>query len=278
MNLKIYLDVLVITNCILNLIILQCVCKITHTKISHLRLFLSSFIGGISSLLVIVNPNGMIKSIAVTILKILLIGVIIVTAFGLLNAKRFIRYIFLYFFINLIFAGISLLLWQITDSSIIYIKNYTVYFDISLLHLVAAAIIIYIVITVYEWILRRKNNSDENYRAKYSVGNYEIEMPAIADSGNKLCDSFTGTPVVIFYCSELYEHFNLENENQYALGGFRVTPFSTVSGNGVIPITSKGNVVITDSGGNSKCIKCCTGILKNENNKSRAIFNPCLLQ
>lgn len=275
---KIYLDVLVITNSILNLVYIKCICKITHSKIKRLRLFISSLVGGISSLLVAVNTDSFLQSFAVTIGKLLLIGVIIIIAFKFVNAKKIIKYIFLYFFIDLIFAGISLLLWQVTDSKIIYIKNYTVYFDISLLHLIVTTIVIYVIITAYEWIFRRKLNADESYRAAYSIGNYEVEIPAIADSGNKLCDSFSGTPVIIFYCNELYEHFNLENENQYTLGGFRVTPFSTISGNGVIPVTSKGNVTITDSSGRKKCVKCCTGVLKNENNKSRAIFNPCLLQ
>lgn len=274
---KIYLDVLIITNCIITMIYLWCISRITHSKISKIRFFFSSITGGVSALIVAVNTKGFIQSAAVTIIKFILIALIVFIAFNIRKPKDFVKYIFLYFFMELIFAGVSLLLWQITDSRIIYVKNYTVYFDISLVHLIASVILIYCIISVYEWILRRKFNTCEKYKAAYSIGNYEIELPAIADSGNKLCDAFTGASIVIFYCNELFEHFNLDNENLYPLGGFRIAPYSTVSGNGFIPVTSKGTVKITDSSGRTKDVRCCVGILRNGNNKSRAIFNPCLL-
>lgn len=275
---KIYLDVLIITNCIMTMIYLQCISRITHSKISKARIVISSLTGGVSSLIVAVNAQGFIQSCAVTTVKFILIGLIVFIAFNIRKPKDFAKYIFLYFFMELIFAGVSLLLWQITDSRIIYVKNYTVYFDISLIHLVIAAIVIYGIISIYEWLLRRKFNTLEKYKAKYLIGNYEIELPAIADSGNKLCDVFTGMPIVIFYSGELFEHFNLDEERSYPLGSFHITPYSTVSGEGVMPVTSKGRVTITDSMGNSKSVKCCIGIIHNGKNKSRAIFNPCLLQ
>lgn len=275
---KIYLDVLIITNCIMTIVYLQCISRITHTAISKNRMVISSLTGGIASLIVAVNANGFLQSFAVTIVKFLLIALIVFIAFKLKKAKDFAKYIFLYFFIELIFAGISLLLWQITGSRIIYVRNYTVYFDISLIQLVIAAIVIYLIISVYEWILRYKFSPSEKFRATYSIGNYSIELPAIADTGNRLCDAFTGMPIVIFYSGELYEHFNLDNEKLYPLGGFRIAPYSTVSGNSVMPITSKGTVTITDSSGNSKPVKCCVGVIHSGKNKSRAIFNPTLLK
>ena len=132
-------------------------------------------------------------------------------------------------------------------------------------------------ISAYEWILRQKMNVTESYRAIYSIGDYEIELPAIADSGNKLCDTFTDTPVVIFCCSELFDHFNLDNEKLYLQSGFRLTPYTTIKGKSVIPITSKGNVIITDSKNNTKAIECCIGVTRSDNIKAKAIFNPCLL-
>lgn len=275
---KIYLDVLVITNCILTMIYLRSISRLTHSKITKPRFVLSSLTGGISSLIVAVDSGGFIRSAAVTTVKFLLIGLIVFIAFDLKKTKDFVKYIFLYFFVDLIFAGVSFIIWRTTDSRIIYVKNYTVYFDISLIHLVLAAIIIYGIISVYEWVLRRKFNISEKFKASYSIGNYKIELPALADSGNKLCDAFTGMPIVIFYSSELFDHFNLDNENLYPLGGFRIAPYSTVSGSGVMPVTSKGTVTITDSMDNIKRVKCCVGIIHNGNNKSRAIFNPCLLQ
>ncbi|MBQ9375822.1 MAG: sigma-E processing peptidase SpoIIGA [Ruminococcus sp.] len=275
---KIYLDVLIITNCITTLVFLSSISRITHRNSSKLRTTLSSLIGGISSLIVVLNPHGFLQSVAITIIKLLLITLIVFIAFNLKSIKALAKYIFLYFFIELVFAGISLLLWQITDSKIIYIKNYTVYFDISLIYLVIATIVIYAIISLYEWLLWIKFNKVEKYKATYTIGNYEIKLPAIADTGNKLYDLFTGTPIVVFCSAELYEHFNLDNVSQYSIAGFRLSPYSTVSGDSVIPITSKGSVTISDSSGNKAPVKCCVGVIHNGKNKSRAIFNPCLLQ
>ena len=274
---KIYLDVLIITNAVITMIYIQCICKLTHSRISKIRQFVCSSIGGISSLIVILNSNGFFRSVLITTAKLAVAGLIVLIAFNINSIKAFIKYIFLYFLMNIVFSGVCLLVWNITESKIIYVKNFTVYFNISLLHMVIAAILIYGIISVYEWILRRKFNCSESYRATYSIGEYELELPAISDSGNKLCDPFTGTPIVIFSCNERFEHFNLDNEKLYPQGGFRLAPYSTISGNSFIPITSKGNVKITDSQDNVKLVKCCIGITRNDNQKARAVFNPCLL-
>lgn len=274
---RIYLDVLMITNGIISLIFINCISKITHTKVTNLRMLLSCFIGGASSLLMIINTSSFLKSLGVTSIKFIAVIIIMMVSFKCKTLKDAIKYIFLYVFLDLVFSGLCLLIWQITDSKLIYIRNYTVYFNISIIHMIIAVILIYITISIYEWILRRKFNRSERYKAIYSIGNYEIEINAISDSGNSLCDPFTGTPVVIFCCNELFDHFNLENENLYIQNGFRLTPYTTVLGKSVIPVTSKGNVKIVDSNENIKDIKCCVGIKRCDNEKSRAIFNPCLL-
>ena len=274
---RIYLDVLMITNGIITLIFINCLCKITHKKVSNLRMLLGCFIGGIASLLMIFEADNFFKSLIVTILKLLAVIVIVKITFNLKSIKKAIKYIFLYSFLDFLFSGICLGLWQLTNSNLIFMKNYTVYFNISILQMIVAVVLIYIIISIYEWVIRRKFNSAEHYKAVYSIGNFEIELKAVCDSGNNLCDSFTGNPVVIFCCNELFDHFNLDNENMYLQNGFRLAPYSTISGNNVIPITSKGNVKIIDSKENIMNVKCCVGIKRSDNEKSRAIFNPCLL-
>lgn len=274
---RIYLDILIITNAVITMIYIKCISKITHTYISNTRLFLGSTIGGISSIIVILNSSGFVRSALITTGKFLIEALIIVVTFKCRSFKATVRYVFMYFLMDIVFSGICLIIWETTKSSVIFVKNYTVYFNISLIHMIIAVILIYVMISAYEWILRQRMNVTENYRAIYSIGDYEIELPAIADSGNKLCDTFTGTPVVIFCCSELFEHFNLDNEKLYLQSGFRLTPYTTIKGKSVIPITSKGNVKIADSKNNIKNVKCCIGVTRSDNRKAKAIFNPCLL-
>ena len=73
---RIYLDVLMITNGIISLIFINCISKITHTKVTNLRMLLSCFIGGASSLLMIINTSSFLKSLGVTSIKFIAVIII----------------------------------------------------------------------------------------------------------------------------------------------------------------------------------------------------------
>ncbi len=274
---KIYIDVLVITNAAVTLMFIMGLGKITHSPLRKLRTAVSCIFGGLSSLLVIAQPNGFFQSLIVTIVKTVCILITILIAFRWRGFMNLIKYFGLYIAMNILFAGCCFLLWEITGSRIIYIKNYTVYFDISLTSIAIATILAYIAISAYDAITARCFGKTKAYKAKYTVGDYEITLPAIADTGNTLCDSFSGIPVVVFYCDELYSHFNLDHENYYTVNGFRLIPYSTINGSSLMSVTSRGKVEILSEDNFAKEVRCYVGVVKSADNKSRAIFNPNLL-
>lgn len=256
---------------------LQTLAKLVHRKTTPLRIASSSCIGGLFSLIMIMNGNTYFSAVIITILKISGILLSLWLYFKFDNFRQYIRYLFLYVTIRIIYLGTMLIYWQISNSKKIYVRNYTIYFDISLLALSAAVISAYGSITLYDIIKRRHNDLSKNYYAIFKSGNYEIKIPAVSDSGNKLCDTFTGIPIVVFYCNELYDHFRLD-DGYDRLDGFRLIPFNTINGNGLMPVTSKGDVFIIDQKENKKNIKCYVGIVRADGTNSRAIFNPILLQ
>ena len=67
---KIYLDVLIITNAVITIVYIKCISKITHYDVSRLRAGISSIIGGVASLLVIAQSDSFIKSALIAIIKI----------------------------------------------------------------------------------------------------------------------------------------------------------------------------------------------------------------
>ena len=274
---KIYIDVLFITNAAVTLMFLLGLNKITHSPLKRLRAAASCIFSGISSLLVIAEPENFLQSFIITAVKILSVFITIAIAFKWNGFLHLIKFFLLYLAMNLVFAGCCFMLWEITGSRIIYIKNYTVYFDISLISIAVSTIAAYIIISVYDLITTRSFRKNIIYKAKYSVGDYEVVIPAVSDSGNILCDSFTGIPVIVFYCDELYEHFNLDYDNYFTVNGFRLIPYSTVNGRSLMPVTSKGKVEIISGNNFTKEVKCYVGIVKSDNNRSSAIFNPSLL-
>lgn len=274
---KIYLDVLLVVNFILTMLYLRTLSKLVHRKTTPFRIASSSCMGGLFSLIMIMNGTSYFSAVIITILKITGLLLTLWLYFKYESFKQYLRYLFLYITIRIIYLGVMLIYWQISDSKKIYVRNYTIYFDISLLVLCAAVISAYGLITIYDIVKRKHYDTSANYYAVFKSGNYEIKIPAVSDSGNKLCDTFTGMPIVVFYCNELYHHFRLD-ESFEKIEGFRLVPFNTINGNGLMPVTSKGDIIIIDSEENKKNIKCYVGIVKSENKKSRAIFNPILLQ
>lgn len=275
---KIYIDILIITNAILTMAYLQTFSRLTHRNIRNGRLFLSSVCGGLFSLILIFDSATFFSAVVITLIKG--VGIVLSLLIGckFSSVTDFIRGLFSYTAIRLAYTAVILLYWQLSSSKRIYAKNYTTYFDISLFKLIAAVITAYTLLTIYELISRRRLDKSVNYRAVYKNGEYELRLPAVADSGNRLCDSFTGTPVVIFCCSEMYYHYNLQDYGNNPACGFRLIPYNTVSGDGLVAVTPKGTVTISDDEGNERDVNCYVGVINAESGKSRAIFNPVLLK
>lgn len=273
----IYIDLLAVTNAVAAIIYLETLGLIVHRQISCLRLFFACVIGGAFSLIILMNGNTYPRAILITLLKFAGVVLTLAVSFKFKSVKEFFSYLALYLTVRLIYLGLTLVFWQLSKTKIIYVKNYTFYFNISLSKLVLSVAGAYAAISLWEFISRQCADKSDSYSAVYNIGDYIVKLPAVADSGNKLCDSFTGIPVVIFYCSEMYSHFRLD-ECYDNLNGFRLIPFSTVNGGGLIPVTQKGTVTIIDEKENKRQVKCCVGILNSENQTARAIFNPALIK
>lgn len=275
---KIYIDILIISNCILTLVYLRTFEKVTHRSISNGRLAISSIAGGLFSLIIAADGGSYAEAVVITLIKWGGIVITLALAVKFSGAGDFFKSFIIYIVIRIGYTGVIFLYWQISDSKRIYVRNYTTYFDISLFTLLAAVITAYALLSVYEFIVRRFHSKTVSYKAVYRNGNYILNLPAVADSGNKLCDSFTGTPVVIFCCNEMFYHYELDNLEMCKNGGFRFVPYNTINGGGLAAVTPKGQVTIIDDSGKQKDVRCCVGVVKSENGKSRAIFNPALIE
>ena len=246
---KIYIDILLVTNAIMTLIMLEAAGRICHKVISPLRLLTACSVGGLSSLVMAIDSRGYFTAVLIVVIKLVSAVFSVLIAFGCKDPWQLLRYFIIYSAVNAVFTGIVVTLWQISGSKVIFFRNLTVYFDISLFKLALAC---------------------EN-------GGFIVKVPAICDSGNRLCDSFTGTPVVVFCCDRLFYHYDLDRDEPDPLSGFRLIPCSTVSGEGIIHITAAGSVKIIDDKDRVHNVRCYVGIKPSLNGKSRAIFNPALL-
>ncbi|MBR1749697.1 MAG: sigma-E processing peptidase SpoIIGA [Ruminococcus sp.] len=274
---KIYLDILVITNICITLIFTLCLSKLTHIRIKRKDMILSSLIGGISSLLALLRPESSIEGLFLWILKLISIALIVMISLRPDDIEREIKYIFLYILANIIFGGICVLLWSTGSAKVIFVNTLTIYLDISLIKLIVATIVTYIILTLYEFLQRKSFDPNKKYRLLLRIDKLEYMLPAVADTGNSLTDAFTGKPVVIICCDELYYHFQLDREEIALRTGFHCIPYSTINGSGLINVTDKAYVEIIDNDKNKKDIDCAIGITVSNSKASRAVFSPSLI-
>ncbi len=273
---KIYADILIITNCILTLVYLQTTALMLHRRTGGVRLGAASLLGGLLSLLIAADGGSFQGAVVLTVIKLAGTALTLLLAVSFKDIWGYIRGLLIYLAVRAAFTGFILVFWEFSDSKLIFVRNYTVYFNISLLKLTLAVVSAYGVLSLCEVIKRRSGSRTAGYKARYTNGSYELTLPAVADTGNKLCDSFTGMPVVIFCCSDMYDHYGLEDPERSGRGGFRLIPCSTVNGSSLVAVTPKGRVTIIDEKGCEAQVRCYVGVTRSEG-ASKAIFDPVLL-
>ena len=273
---KIYVDVLMLTNAVITLTYIKCIALITHEKLLPKNEIIAAVISAFGSLIMTVECGSFWSSLIMTVGKFALVGAIVTEAFRPRSAAALIGRTAAYIVCDLIFGGMCMALVSLTHRRLLFVKNYTAYFDVTLPQLGVCCAGVYLAGMMLETLKRRNFARVQRYRAEYRLGAYSAEFAAIADTGNKLCDSFTGAPVVIFRSDELYTRFALDRPEQLLFYGFRPVPFETVTGEGLIYVTSRGTVTISCTG-MRKQVRCCTGILPGGGKSGYAVFDPNIL-
>ena len=272
---KIYLDVLFISNLLISMLTLSVFSRLIHLKLSKRRYMTASVFSGFSSLIMLIEPKGFVFSLGITLIKLALSAAVLLIAVRYECIASFLSRWAVFITVNVIFGGICFLLWDSFGGETIIIKNYTVYLNVPIHLMLLCTAAAYVLICIYDRVMTVRLGKMGSYKAVFTYGSRSIVMPAVCDTGNTLTDSFSGEPVVIFLSRRLYEHFQLGTEKCFS-DGFHLIPYSTVDGSRLIPVTLKGEVYIRLSDGTVKHIRCAAGIL-DSSGSDRAIFNPILI-
>lgn len=284
---SIYLDVLLITNIYVNYFLLKSTAKLTHTNLKLFRCIIGSVVGSLTSLIILLPE---INNVLLFVFKLLFAFIIIFVTFYKTTIKRLLKLTLIFFLINFAFAGITTLLYMTTNVKMLVVNNFSVYFDIPIIFFAVATIISYIIICLITHIIEKNFCIHKSYKVLVELQGIQYLFNAVCDSGNALSDSFSGRPVVICNSSQLmnaldihadmlnsssdYENYkNLMEKSQ----GFRLLPYSTVKGKGLIPVIKPDKLFIKDEKNHIKSVDAYIGLTENSSRESEAIFNPCLL-
>ena len=273
---KIYLDVLMLTNGIIAMVLVRCTARLTHERLRLRRELAAGGVGAAAALLAAAKSTGFVTALLITLGKGAAMLAITAAAFHPKSLRGLLRRAAVYLMSELGFGGACLALVGLTGRRVLCIRNYVVYFDVSLLQIAVCCAGVYLVAAAAETIQRRRSSPVGKYRAVFRMGSFVKELPAFSDTGNLLRDSFTGAPVMIFRSDELYRRFDLDRPERLYFFGFHPVPYDTINGCGLISVTSRAEISIRTEGGLER-VECCAGIMPSAGKKDYAIFDPAVI-
>ncbi|MEG0614519.1 MAG: sigma-E processing peptidase SpoIIGA [Oscillospiraceae bacterium] len=284
--LTVYLDVLLVLNIYVNYFLLKATSKFCHTPLRNGRCVISSIIGSVFSLIIMLPP---MPFLLLLLIKLFAAIVVVSFAFGIKNKQKLFKLILLFYAINFVFAGVMLGIIVLTKSTSMQQNNTFFYIDFSILMLVISTIIAYFIITIVRRILDRKAVFKEKYSIIISYSKKMIVLTGIADTGNVLTDVFSGKSVIIcnidkfdlpieykkmLECKDISKFQEIITAEKH-LKGMKILPFSTLNSNGIIPVFVPDSIHIKSlSDDKVQNVSALIGIAEIGNSDYDAIFNP----
>lgn len=224
---------LFVVNFFLNFLLLEITAKLTKKKGKTYRLILSSCIGGLYSLIILFDE---LPSYIIILSKIAVALLMVLIAFSFYRVSSFFKTAVVFFFSSLVMLGIIVGVYLITKTNMIAINNSSVYFNISARGLLVSAFLAYILSCLVVRMYNRSLSKNEIYCVEISNNNKSIKLNALVDTGNKLKEPFSNSPVIIVD----------REKGEHLLGSstIRFVPASTVSGEALLTAFKPDKIVV----------------------------------
>lgn len=227
----IYLDVLLLSNIWVNALLLYATAGINHSPLRTRKAIISAAIGSVFSLTILLPP---LPLPVWSVVRIFGATAMIILAFGFHGISRLLRQTIWLILVSILFSGTIFYLGSRLHTIGFYFANSYVYMDISLLTLLFGAT----VAAAISSILKQKRDlaDTSTYFLHIRLGERDLCMEALADTGNTLRDVFSGKPVVICPQSRI---FPLQQSDAFSMctkqKAFRMLPVSAVTGTKLLP-------------------------------------------
>lgn len=273
----IYADILFITNLYIDFFLLICVKKFLKLNTSHIRIFCGALAGAVYSLSAVLPSITKIQS---TLLGILGALSITLAAFAPNKKAVLIKATISFYVFSFIFAGFFMLIYNIIPTNNLTVKNGLVYFNISPITLFVFTLLAYLVTVIF----RRLFSSGDNTAAyqTFTITNKgkTSKVFAKADTGNSLCEPFSGLPAMVIEFDAVRELLP-DSIVEYIQTGesserLRLIPFTSIGGSGILPAFQPDSICF---GKNHQTVKCYLAIhpKKLSAGQFNAIYHPNIL-
>lgn len=224
---KIYIDIVLIENILMNYIILYTTGFIIKEEMKFIRLLLSSTVGSIYAIAAYLKIIPMYSNI---IIKIILSSIMIFIAFNPKNIKKMFKELIVFYLASFAIGGCAFaLLYLISPERVIY-NNGVMVGMYPLKVTIIAGIIGFIIIQIsFNQNKRKLEEKDLICNLEIAIDGKKERLKAYIDSGNTLRDPITQESVIIVEKSKVQKIVNIAD----LMGGdnkrkFRIIPFKSI--------------------------------------------------
>lgn len=243
METKVYVDVLLVLNYVINMLLILCMAKLTGRKPKRRRIVAAALLGSAGSLTIFLPFFGFAVSI---LWKLLLSMIIVLTAFSYVSFRLYCKQLFVFFAVSFFFAGVMLAVWMAFAPRGMLYYNGVVYFNISSITLLLTTTIAYGLLSIFQRFTRGGRLQTAVYQADITLGGRTVTVQGLVDTGNSLYEPFSDIPVMVCGLADVAtllpqglaeailsgRHLSGELPGGLPL---RLVPYDNVGGGGAIP-------------------------------------------
>ncbi|WP_178668745.1 sigma-E processing peptidase SpoIIGA [uncultured Eubacterium sp.] len=227
----VYVDILIIVNFFVNLLLLQITCLISKRSPKLYRIIISSCIGSLYSLVIFAdNLNAVLCELS----KLLASAVMVLIAFGFRRVLVFVKQLLIFYFSSVILLGVVMLVCFIFKLRFVAVNNSVMYFDVSSATLITCGVLAYIVSSIIIRLYNRSLSKNELYILKIENGECNVTLSAFLDTGNRLREPFSNSPVIIVNSSKISA-----GDKQ-----IRIVPVTTVAGTSFLQAFKPDKIIL----------------------------------
>jgi stage II sporulation protein GA (sporulation sigma-E factor processing peptidase) len=245
----VYVDILLTINFLVHLLLISLAGKICGTpQENRWRSALAALLGAMCSLTIFLPP---LPALAEVLLKGGSTMLVVLVASRWRGAGVFVREWIVLMLVSTLFYGLMMLMQGFFAVSGMFVFGNAVYFHIQTPVFILCLAVSYAVVWLANRILQGMSHPDERYRLSLTIEGRQMDLVGFLDTGNHLSEPFSGAPVLVcgldtaaklFPAPVLDAVFGAENEYSSHV---RQIPFSSVSGNGLMPAIRGEALVLT---------------------------------
>lgn len=234
---KVYLDIIFITNFIFDFIILLFLSLLLKRNAKIYRLIFGSLFGSITLLSLFIKMN----TLELLLFKIIVSIFIIIISFGYKNIKYFTKNIYYFYMISIVLGGIIYFINnQVTykNEGLLFVNN-----NMSINIILSSILSIILLYKYIKELKVLKTNYNKYYNVLLYLNNDTYSFNAFLDTGNKLIDPYRRWPIILI------------NEDKIKIKeNTLLVPYHTTSGTGLLKCIKINKIYIEGIGYKNKLL------------------------